>query len=342
MEHARDMAFYRHYEQVYAKTKPIRGKDIRPIGQRRRTHEQIREIKQTDGTLAYAARLYDTDCVVFYADGTFDVSTGGWASPSTADFILRVFQSMNPRWYGGHGVYAVKARRSLWLCVRHSQIRYPIGKDPVRFYSTVDGNTQPLETLKVKVVRTNRSETAKTYEKMQPFLKWMQVFLSMSDGWLMHETRLTVTPMDISKEDSYLEYAGEPTGRYLIPTHAPSGKIFPQAIHNWAWRGYVTPRDTEVIIDWLINLEEDDYLLTFVTIAHINDIRNNHQIPNSPNIQEVATYKSKHAFFVPRYYNIRQDFTKIKRHIQNLVKKLPESQKIVETEASDKFLNNVK
>lgn len=341
------MGFYAHYQEVYNTTKPIRGKEIRPIGQRRRTHETIRAIVQPDGTTAYAARMYDTDCVTFYPNGMFDVSSGGWNTPTTADFILRVFQQMKLSYHGGHSIYALKSRNKVWLCDRSDGPNYPLDKEPIRFYLQ-PGNPamlKPTTEIKLKVRRADRKATALIYKSMQPFLDWVRTFIAMSDGWLMHETRLTVTPMRVAtSDDHHLAAVGMPIGGYEIPEVAPSGKKIPGVLRNankyTAWSNQ-TREDKEAIVNWLTELHEDDYLLTYAIFGVINDSGNSYRTNTSPDVRLVKEYPSNHKYYVPRYYDVKQDFTALKRVIQKVVTSMAECQKTVEVEPSRKFINNV-
>ena len=72
-----------HYTQI----KPIRGSNnVRPICRtkngRRKKHMQI--IKRDN---AIACRLYDTDVLTFYKDGTVEYHSGGYASNTTHAFV---------------------------------------------------------------------------------------------------------------------------------------------------------------------------------------------------------------------------------------------------------------
>lgn len=83
-----------NYEQaaaLYARVKPIRGTDTRPIGDRRKQHMQVVKIEGL-GEPSYALRLYSTDVVIYRADGTTLINVG-YASQSTALFASR----MGPR-----------------------------------------------------------------------------------------------------------------------------------------------------------------------------------------------------------------------------------------------------
>jgi len=75
---------------------PIRGNGrnagIKPIGKRALTHMTIRRERNVTSPLgnvgmAIMCKLYDTDCVTFYEDGSSKLATGGWATQSTIMFI---------------------------------------------------------------------------------------------------------------------------------------------------------------------------------------------------------------------------------------------------------------
>lgn len=75
---------------------PIRGNGrnagIKPIGKRALTHMTIRRERNVTSPMgnvgmAIMCKLYDTDCVTFYEDGSSKLATGGWATQSTIMFI---------------------------------------------------------------------------------------------------------------------------------------------------------------------------------------------------------------------------------------------------------------
>jgi hypothetical protein len=78
------MNYYNHYKSLYESVKPIRGRafDVRPIGKRRRDWETIR----MNGDVVECV-LYQTPVVRYYPDGKIGVDTGGWVTPSTAEFM---------------------------------------------------------------------------------------------------------------------------------------------------------------------------------------------------------------------------------------------------------------
>lgn len=79
---------YQDAEYTYNTIKPIRGNEhIRPLGRRSNHHKRIECNTDKNGRPYYAAILHNTECVSYYEDGTIRLSTGGWASMSTAEFI---------------------------------------------------------------------------------------------------------------------------------------------------------------------------------------------------------------------------------------------------------------
>jgi hypothetical protein len=84
-----DLPELHSYEQAlghYTQIKPLRGSNnVRPICKtkngRRKKHMQI--IKRDE---AIACRLYDTDVVTFYKDGTVEFNSGGFISNTTHSF----------------------------------------------------------------------------------------------------------------------------------------------------------------------------------------------------------------------------------------------------------------
>jgi hypothetical protein len=111
-------------EARWNSVKPIRGSDIRPLGNRKKKHFQI--IKRDDDT--YACRLYRTDCVVYHRDGRIEVNTGGWDTPSTASFIGYCLPYSYGAWVskgktfvsGKGGRYIVPSNRSMTIHPDHT------------------------------------------------------------------------------------------------------------------------------------------------------------------------------------------------------------------------------
>lgn len=111
--------FFTSYDDVaqyFENTCEVRGyvkKDNGvPLRRDRKNPHQMRvmqKINYSDQTQppAYAARMYSTDCVTWYADGRVVINAGGWSTQSTAAFIGGVLSGVYTSIKGGHVVLGV-------------------------------------------------------------------------------------------------------------------------------------------------------------------------------------------------------------------------------------------
>lgn len=186
---------YREFKEKYENTKPIRGRseDVRPLGKRSRTHEVIRANTQPDGSVSYACRLYRTDCVEYFANGDVVLRTGGHVGPTTAAFLHRYSPYSVMRAYGH--IWAMSGTLPTCHIVPSKgglRVERP-GSGPHKVHSL------PMYR---KVV--NRTKAREARSPFMPFLSWAKSFLSMSDGWIMYETR-----REVMGADGRYENAGE-------------------------------------------------------------------------------------------------------------------------------------
>ena len=172
---------YAYFEELYAGVKPIRGRSeqVRPIGKRHRDWEQVVRRVQADGSASYAVRLYQTDVVEYYPNGDVVVRTGGWQTPSTAEFIH------------AHGPFTCwKQNNKVWVRVRGTTDEpevYPV-RGELRFKQVGEHKYEPAEPVVIHKKVVNREKAKLAREPLKPFMKWAKTFLTMSDGWVMHET----------------------------------------------------------------------------------------------------------------------------------------------------------
>ena len=174
---------YKHYQAKYNNTVPIRGRaeDVRPIGERRRSDERVTMKKYPCGQVSYCARLHNTDVVEYHNNGQVTLRTNGWHTPSTAEFMHI------------HSPFSVwKQDNKLWARVAtpEGDKAYPIGEELT--FELVEGRDrvyQPINTVLINKRVVDRAKAKAAREPLQPFLAWCKAFLTMSDGWLMHETR---------------------------------------------------------------------------------------------------------------------------------------------------------
>lgn len=180
---------YERAEHKWKNTAPIRGReeDVRPIGERRRTHECIEREAIDEGLYAYHAVLYGTKCVTWYPNGDVVVRTGGYQTVSTAEFIHQ---------WSPFGSY--KHDNKVWVQVRVSDAHpsesvkaYPVGSELRLNYvhSNLYKTAAPVMINKQVI---NRVKAKEARAPLQPFLSWAKAFLTLSDGWVMHETRKEV------------------------------------------------------------------------------------------------------------------------------------------------------
>lgn len=177
---------YKHYQAKYNNTVPIRGRseDVRPIGERRRSNECITMKKLLSGEVSYCATLYNTDVVEYHNNGQVTLRTNGWQTPSTAEFMHT------------HSPFSVwKQDNKLWARVPTPEgvKAYPIGQElTLRMVEGTDRFYEPINTVLINKRVVDRAKAKTAREPLQPFLAWCKAFLTMSDGWVMHETRKAV------------------------------------------------------------------------------------------------------------------------------------------------------
>lgn len=181
---------YERYERNWNLTKPIRGRsvEVRPIGDRRRDWEQIVRHPIDEGMWSYAARLYNTDVVTYLPNGDIIINTNGWHTPSTAEFIhehspFLCFKRNNKLWVQVKNINIVRQQG-----VPAVMTMYPLPDGPMRFTDLGNFNYRPAEKVVIQKKVINRVLAKEAREPLQPFLAWAKAFLTMSDGWVMHET----------------------------------------------------------------------------------------------------------------------------------------------------------
>ena len=189
-------------ETRWNSVKPIRGSDIRPLGNRRKTHLQI--IKIDDNT--YACRLYSTDCVVYHRDGRIEVTTCGWDTLSTASFIRYCLPYGYGAW-NSKGNTIVKCSHGLYIV-------------PSNCSMTIHPDGSITDSVKPTKKMVDREKTKEARAKYKPFLEWAKGFDTMFAESIMRpnypENRVYVnaanlfmrSPESISEDDWPVVYMG--------------------------------------------------------------------------------------------------------------------------------------
>lgn len=155
---------------------PIRGRGrnagIKPLGSRNLAHMSIRRERNVTSPLgnqgmAIMCRLYNTDCVTFYEDGSSRLATGGWVTQSTIKFIEKVIdyyawvssapQNEGKMLYGNHG------KRYLW-------------EDSL----SLDADHKPINPELCVVHRVNRRAMNEVRRLNAPFKKYVQSMIKVA------------------------------------------------------------------------------------------------------------------------------------------------------------------
>jgi len=169
---------YKFYETRFNNTKPIRGRsvEVRPIGQRRRDWETIIS-KDVDGGKSYIAKLYGTECVEYFPNGDIVIRAGSWATPTTAEFIHE------------HSPFrCFKRYKKLWIQNRDDLL--PINGELHLKYLGEDKGWEPAKEIVIQQQVVDRDLAKEARAPLMPFLNFGEAFLKMSDGWIMHDTRI--------------------------------------------------------------------------------------------------------------------------------------------------------
>lgn len=170
---------YEQYKKAWHSIKPIRGRgiDVRPIGKRRRDWEQIVRVVGADGVESYGAKLHNTVCVEYFPDNSIVVRHESWNTPSTAAFI------------SDHSPFRCwKQNNRLWVRQTNNALTIPIPEGGLRFVRNDQGDyiCSDVPTIKKSVI--DRAKAKEARAPLKPFLNFARSFLSLSDGWVMHET----------------------------------------------------------------------------------------------------------------------------------------------------------
>ena len=222
---------YKQWKHKFENTVPIRGRAVecRPWGARRTDWEQIVKVLTPMGE-GYGARLYDTDCVVVAPNGDMFVKTGGWATPTTAEWI---------RYRTGMNCY--KKYNKVWIDVDGRSI--PVTKEPLHLKWDEAKRKHTCDkqvVLEQKVI--DRDKIKSVRHSVKEFKSFVRVMMTLADGWVSREL--------VTKCRDYKENANEYNYTYTIHGHEFS---------YWELRGDSMRQDiAEKIISVMQNCTEDE------------------------------------------------------------------------------------
>jgi len=190
---------YEHYKAKYNNTVPIRGRaNERPIGERRRSHEQITAKTLLSGEVSYCAKLHNTEVVEYHANGWITLRPDGWQTPATADFM---------HIHSPFGVYKICNKLWVYLPTSEGRKAYPVGNE-LTVHQLSPHVYEPINKVLIKKKVVDRDKAKAAREPMKPFLKFCKTFLAMSDGWVASETFAAMqdTPREMHYEHLLYKY----------------------------------------------------------------------------------------------------------------------------------------
>jgi hypothetical protein len=299
---------YNHFKAKYHSTVPIRGRDedVRPIRDRRRTHELITTKKYPCGQVSYCATLYGTDVVEYHNNGQITLRTGGWATPTTAEFMheqspFTVWKQDNKLWARVPTPDGVKAF-PIGEALTFEMVEAPTHGMAVQFY-------EPINKVLINKRVVDRAKAKAAREPLQPFLAWCKAFLTMSDGWVMHETRKAALGWEKrSDRDMWV---------------MPLNHMFEEAVYR------TLTEDT-------VLAPEDNYLLALCRMSS-NMWKEK---------RKAETYEYEHVWsgnthkFTQHFEDYRVDFDAIKRKVYSWSEKFGDIHTTVQVEPTHKAMSN--
>jgi hypothetical protein len=285
---------YKFYEDKFNNTKPIRGRsvEVRPIGERRRDWETIIS-KDVDGGKSYCAKLYGTECVEYFPNGDIVLRAGSWATPTTAEFIHE------------HSPFSCfKRYKKLWI--QNGDDLLPISGELHLKYLGEDKGWQPAEELVIKQQVVDKQLAKEARAPLMPFVNFCESFLKMSDGWIMHETRMT---------------AGVTVN---------------------VWGGYnhekLSPLNAEKLYDHIATCDESEYL--YLISYYLSDTHHAEEKRVAyAEMQDVGVPPNTWTRRV-EYLDCKYSQTLLRSRVFETVKRAKEIHKIVEVKPSSKAVTN--
>ena len=293
---------YVYYKNLYESIKPIRGRaeEVRPIGKRRRDWELIEQ--NEDG--AIACRLYQTQVVVYYPNGIVGIKCNTWATPLTAEFIHI------------HSPFkCYKKYNKLWLLVgsgNQDRADYPVPHEGEIKFHFVDGAWKPVERVMVMKRLIDRTKTKEARAPVQPFLQFAKIFLTMSDGWVMHDTRKQIGGMVADK--------------WMGTTYAYN---IPEGIIANPYYGQVEPRR---MYKYLSECPEENYLGAMCYLLHHRQDK-----WEDKRLAAIENYGERRVEF----YDHRFTFDTLKKIVYGMSIKACEVHRLEEVDVRDGAIHNV-
>jgi len=184
---------YTTAKTIHDNIKPIRGKDVRPLGARRDYHQY--SVKQNEqGEIEFIC--YRTPVVTFHPDDTITIRNGGWSSVSTHQFIQEVL-GIQANGYKGKTALTIKGNK--YLMDSSDDSAFKIKRE-------AEGGLQ-FESLQERHgYRMNRKAANNVRRRYAPFLDYLKGMLKLREQEIeirqtSRPTTTTQTKVVISREE---------------------------------------------------------------------------------------------------------------------------------------------
>jgi hypothetical protein len=233
--------------------------------------------------------------VEYFPNGDIVVRCGEWATPTTAEFIYQ------------HSPFrCFKRHKKLWIDNKGELL--PInGELRLRYLGEGQG-WAPVEEIVIQQRVVDRDLAKSAREPLMPFLKFGEAFLKMSDGWVMHDTRIEV------------------------------------GVETNAWGSYnhskLTNKNSEAMYEHISTCDESEYL--YLLSYYLSDTYHaDEKRLAKVDMVEINAGTNNSWTRKCEYYDAKYSQTLLRGRVFELAKRAKEIHKIIEVKPSGKTLTNV-
>jgi hypothetical protein len=294
---------YNEFKKKYDNTKPIRGRSVecRPISKRTRDWEEV--VKRwvvEDGALdmegewSYGAHLYRTDCVMYMPNGDIHVRTGGWDTPTTAEFISR--------WLP-YAMRCYKKYNKIWVDMGSQS--YPIDTTVATIFR-FDSNTDTYAVTDAKPMLQkviDRTKIKEARAKLEGFRTYAKMMLKLGDGWISNDL---------------LEQHAEPKTAEMDYWGRSSFKVGEKTMSPYHLSGSLSSRDAQDLYTAFCTEDDTQYpkLLCMITCS-------SNSLASRTVAQKEVEYKDYKGNLVKRMITINEhqyDYKTVDNRINYIIK----------------------
>lgn len=258
------LEMYQNLKQRYTIIKPIRGRavEVRPWEKRSRDWEQVVQYTRAiDGAVMYAARLHETNVISVALNGDIHFDSGGWVTPSTAEFMSRVMRD-------SAGQYGAVCKQANAIWVYTGSQRSATGQQAYRKVPNTGGLTltydpatgkydAPLTTITKKSV--NRPAVKEVRQCLNKFKQFYKTFLKMSDGLISADT---VAQYSIAEDSG--GHMGVGVTAMLVPFKG-NDAVF--SIKAYWWNGTIAKKEALQVLE-IARSDDDNAYVPLLCYLH--------------------------------------------------------------------------